>query len=575
MPKRTFLLAIVGLSASLACCGCELKEKLAAVRSRKPEKLAPPPHVEGTVAEFAALLGGGPLPVQGYGLTVGLGRSGSAEIPPHLHKHLTQVLLKHKVNSPTAGTDVLTPERMLRDMDTAVVLVGAAIPPGAPVGTRFDISVVALSKSATRSLDGGTLMPTDLRLAVGGIAMPGGPTRALASADGSIFVNPFIDPTKPAEAVKRRAGRIIGGGRVKRARPIRLRLRQADYARCDLIQRRINERFQRSQRVANALSPSTIGITIPRAWRGDYKHFLRLVTHLPLRAGPGVWEAHARKIAAAMVMPDAEHDDLALVWEAMGRQVVPLARDLYTSKRPSVAFHAARTGLRLGDEMAATVMLRFAKRAGSPFQTAAIEELGWRRELAHVLPQLRTLVDDESESVRVAAYEALLKHGDRSMVRCTDVSGLFRLDVVRSTRNYVVYATRAGEPKIVLFGRDMAVAKPIFFNPPDDLVTINARSQDEKLAVFRKIPRTGTYSDTFHIDFSVEKLITTLGSLPDRGSDGKIVGMGLTHGQVVGVLYRMCRQGDICAKFALQPLTDVQGIYRGVPAVGRPDMPDD
>jgi len=340
------------------------------------------------------------------------------------------------------------------------------------------------------------------------------------------------------------------------------------------MQRRISQRFQRSEQVANAVSHSTIRITIPRAWRNDYKHFLRLMMHLPLRTGPGLWEAHARKIAAAMNMPGADHDELALVWEAMGKQTIPVARDFYTAEDASVAFHAARTGLRLGDNMAATVLLRFAKRGSNPFQTAAIEELGRRTDMAHVLPLLRTLIDDQSESVRIAAYEALVRHGDRSTVQCIDISGQFRLDVVEATRNYAVYATRTGRPKIVLFGKHMKVAKPIFLNPPDDLVTINARSQDEKLAVFRRMPGTGRYSDTFHIDFRLETLITTLGHLPRRDSNGDIMGMGLTYGQIVGVLYRMCKEGDIRAKFVLQPPPEIQRFHRSIPAVGRPDMPE-
>jgi hypothetical protein len=43
---------------------------------------------------------------------------------------------------------------------------------------------------------------------------------------------------------------------------------------------------------------------------------------------------------------------------------------------------------------------------------------------------------------------------------------------------------------------------------------------------------------------------------------------------VVSVLQRLCRQGDIQAKFVLQPLPQVQRIYLDDTTVGRPDEPE-
>ena len=98
-----------------------------------------PPYVAGTVAEYATLVGGGELPVRGYGVVVGLGKNGSAEVPRHLQESISQYLLKKKLGSWHAGTEGITPTRFLRDLDTAVVLVEGAIPPGAPIGERFEI----------------------------------------------------------------------------------------------------------------------------------------------------------------------------------------------------------------------------------------------------------------------------------------------------------------------------------------------------------------------------------------------------------------------------------------------------
>ncbi len=58
-----------------------------------------------------------------------------------------------------------------------------------------------------------------------------------------------------------------------------------------------------------------------------------------------------------------------------------------------------------------------------------------------------------------------------------------------------------------------------------------------------------------------------------RGKDNKIQGMSLTYSQVLGVLYRMCKQGDISAKFVLQRPKEIEKMYRSTSAIGRRNMP--
>ena len=256
----------------------------------------------------------------------------------------------------------------------------------------------------------------------------------------------------------------------------------------------------------------------------------------------------------------------------MGRQTVPIFRALYASKNPPAAFHAARTGMRLGDDAATEVVLHVARSAGSSLQVPAVRELGHGEGSMQVRRVLRELLDDDNELVRVTAYESLLRLGDVTTTQRFDIAGKFKLDLVKSRRGYVIYATQTGAPRIVLFGRDMSVTKPVFFNAPGDLVTANARPVDEKLMVYRKIPRTGTYSDTFKIDFYVRTLIRTLGSRPQHDENDEIMGLGLSYSQVVSVLHRMCREGDIPAKFVLQQPPVLQRISRGT-AMGRPDVP--
>ncbi len=616
MPGKANRLIVVGaLAIFMQVAGCTQWKgwKGWSSPSAKPSNPDPtdsasklPPEVSGTVAQYAGLVGGGSLLIDGHGLVVGLGKYGSSEVPPVLRKYLDGYMRQQHVGSALADTAGIQPASIMADLDTAIVRLISVIPPGAPRGWRFDVRVAALTRTGTRSLDGGVLYPYPLFLATGEGRPPTSGAREWARAAGSIFINPFLDPNNPKDTARLREGRIIGGGVVTKARPLRLALREADYALCNTIQRRINSRFsQGTHKVANAKNPSTLELLIPPAFANDYEHFLQLVMHLPLQSDPSRWEARAVAIGQAIEKPGTNADGLALVWEAMGTQIVNSCRQHYASRNPSAAFYSARTGLRLADQSAGDVLTRIARTTGSQFQVPAVNELGNHRQFYRSRNVLRSLLDDESDLVRIAAYEALTKLGDTAMIQRQSV-GEFEVDLVKSSRNYVIYAAQSGHKRIALFGRNMQVSNPIFFDMPDPfnaslgMVTIadklvdvdanglqvnlakltpaqraNVRTTKQpRLMTFRSIPRTGRISQPFYTDFKVDTLIQALGNRAEHDLAWRIKGMDLTYGQVVAVLYRMC-EVDKCipAKFVLQHLPGRETIYRGTTTVGRPDMP--
>jgi flagellar basal body P-ring protein FlgI len=535
---------------------------------------ASPPYITDTVAEYAMLVGGSDLLVRGYGLVAGLGNNGSREVPAYVREYFTQLLLKNQALNNPDGSTMISVKAILEDLDTAVVDLWGVIPAGAPTGTRFDVFVASPPETQTHSLDGGVMfLPAEMRLAVPG-ELAGRRSRVFAEADGVIFVNPFLDPTKREDLPKLREGRIIGGGKSLEDRPLRLSLFQADYQRADLIQRRINERFGPGH-IAVAKDGSTIEITVPPAYRRDYEQFLRLLMHLPIKLTAGSLEVKAREIAEAIESSGVNHDELALVWEAIGRQVLPTVQGLYNSSNPVAAFYAARTGMRLGDSAAVPVAMAVATNRNSPLRVAAIEELGHQNLSAKVTPVLRQLLDDENESVRLAAYEALLKQGDTVKIKRVFLPKQFDMDLVESGGKPILYVSQSSQQKIVLFGKDVLIRRPIFFAAPEDLVTLSAAEGDEKLTVFRKVPRTGRSSEVFQVEPLLSDLVRLLGTLPTRGpSEEKFYGLGLTYSQVVGVLYRLCKSGDVPAEFRLQVLPDIRRIYaQGAAPLGRPDMP--
>ncbi len=566
MPRKKFFVIFEAIMLLVAGCGDSVSKAPTAAGTEMAIEV--PPHVADTVAQYAMLIGGRPMQVQNYGVVVGLGENGSSEAPPAIREDLIQYILKQRVFSQSDGTSPVSASMMLADKDTALVRVWGVIPPGAPLGTRFDVFVSAMPQTQTRSLDGGFLMPRELQMVLPRMAKR---SRSWARAGGAVFVNPFVDPSNPDELPILRRGRVIGGGEVIKSRELMLQLIQPDYARCVRIRDAINSRFQMSEPVTVAKNPSTIQLKIPFQYRREYERFLRLIMHLPIGIAPARWEAKAREIAEAMALPSAEHEELALIWEAMGRQVLPAIKEVYASKSQAAAFYAAVTGMRLGDTEGADIVAENALNPKSAFRLTAVRELGRHRRYARVLPSLHRLIDDENQLVRIAAYEALVDAGDRGLLQRIDMGGQFKLDLVKASRGYVIYAWQSREPRLVLFGKDMTVRRPLFFSAPDDFVIINGPDKTGPLSLLRKIPRTGRLSGMLQAEPQVSALIKKLTAPAELDLNGEVKGLGLTYSQIVGVLQRMCEAGHIPAEFRLQSLPEAERIYKRAETIGRPD----
>jgi hypothetical protein len=577
MPTKNLLLVcvVVLISMPLACSYFKPKAK-----ADRPPPVAPSPPVPaevlGTMAEYAVVVSGGELTVDGYGLVVGLGKNGSSECPPAIEGYLIEYLKKNGMGSPLAGTGYLQPKTIIRDLDTAVVAVRGEIPPGAAKGARFDLTVTCPPVTQTRNLDGGLLMPTELKRATGSepIIVPGRTGgKVMATSGGAVFLNPFLDIGKPSDKGKLRAGRIIGGGVSLEARAVIVQLYQPDHGRLRRLRDRINERFPVGPggvEAAKGIGNQIIELTVPAAYRDDIDHFTQLVMHLPMVGTGGQVEQHALRVGAMMEGATLRHEDLAMILEAMGQPAEGVLRSLYTSANPIAAYFAARTGLRLGDAVAVDAMLKHAS-SSSKYQIQAIEELGRRREVYRAGALLRSLLDDENNMVRLAAYEALLRRNDPT-ISSLNMDNDFTIDIVPSTRDFMIYARQSGHARIALFGKRMPVTCPMFYNAPDDLLTVNARAGDKQLTMFRKVPRTGQLSSRFYCDFLIVDMITLWGKRAEMGVDQQVQGMGLTYGQIVGSLSRMCKEGDIPARFVLQEMPDVRKISEGSTGAGRPDL---
>ena len=528
--------------------------------------------LEGTVGFYARVEGGVPLEVQGYGLVVGLAGNGSSEAPKVVRDRLVKEMGRMGIGDVRTGTSSISPNKLIDDPDTAPVIVRAVVAPGAPKGVLLDVAVSALPKSQTRSLDGGMLYLTELRAHSFGSGSAK-QSRGLVTAKGPIFVNPFGEGDDAMMIGRLRHGRVIGGGETVEARAIRLVLRQPDYRVADVLQKAINSQFPERRDVAVAKNPSAVEIRIPQDRNMTYTDFIQRVMHLYVRRGAGTAELKARTLAKLITEPNAPYEDISLIWEGLGAQVIlPVVRKLYVSADPAIAFWAARAGARVGDASAIEALARLAE-ISPEYRIAAVGELGRTGSLA-ASPILNELLNDPDATVRIAVYEAMIAGGLAGNIARYDVDGNFELHVAPSKGRYLVYATRTGKPRIVLFGAGLGVNRPVFFSTPDDLVTINANAADATLSVYRRVGRRKRLSDALEVAPDVKSLVLAMGRDATQRPDRSFRGLGLSYSQVVGVLYRLCEGKlgkKVPADFILQKPDNIDRIGIRRAPVGRRD----
>jgi hypothetical protein len=490
--------------------------------------------------------------VRGYGLVVGLGKNGSRDCPRHLRDRLIQALYKqHPFSSTVVGVEHITPERLIDDIDTAVVVVHGDIPPATVKGSSFDVMVSAVPGTQTKSLRGGRLYTTDLE-----VFRPVSPTvsitgQVLAVAAGPIFQNPF---SQDASATKSNPleGIIVGGGKATKDRRVRLVLTEPSYQRATQIQDRINAHFPGPSRTADAVTPSFVRLRIPEEYQDDTGHFLALVRALFLSRDPKFSAVRARLLSEEIIRPTAPHAQIALAFEGLGRVALPALNGLYAHPKEYVSFYAAVAGLRLGDHLACDAMVMHADGAAGKYRFQAIRALGRAKEMAGAAIALRQLIEDKDPRVQVAAYEALIERGDSTVTSARIADDNFVLDQVPTTGSNFVYVKRSGSRRIALFGRDLHCRGPLFYRAADGSVIINARAGDETLTILRTNVATGSTSPPIPAPFDLPALIRLMGSDADVDYEGHAVGLGLDYGEVAASMYNLCNDHSVNAKFILE-----------------------
>ncbi|MEQ8317834.1 MAG: flagellar basal body P-ring protein FlgI [Phycisphaerales bacterium] len=416
------LLGIVLASVS----GCKSKGRVVSPGGGVVVPFDGPSVLRGTVGASATLIGVEPTLVSGLGIVVGTKGQGG---PLPLAVEAT-VIRQLALREGARGMDMFegtpfegeSPESFIRRPDVTVVAVLGLVAPGAPQGSTFDVLVYALNNE---ELTGGSLWRTDLRL--GRPTVQGGPaTRLVGFAEGPVYVNPFAagpraNPTQ---------GRVIGGGTMTNPLELAIRLNVPSPRRTRAIASLINSRFGNSPvdrgdiasgRLTGQSDATTslVTVSIPWSYKDRPEEFLRLVAHINPDA-QGREERYVGRYVRALQEEPGSADRLAWALEALGPVSVRGATSvssLYDWPEIAPRMAALRVGARLGDPNAERPLIAIARGDNEALQIEALGLLGELGTGAMIDATLQDLAASGSVSVRVAAYEAMVRRAGMRELR--------------------------------------------------------------------------------------------------------------------------------------------------------------
>ncbi len=523
--KTVLLIAVAVLLTVCFSGGCG--ERV----GRGEQDFASTAELGATIGSLAKVLAPGPIPIEGFGLVVGLGRTGSAECPPQVRDYLKQYILRQlPANS---GLDV---EKFIDSPDTAVVLVEGVIPALASKNQYFDVRVTALPGTQTTSLDGGRLFTAELKM----LGSFGIKTRVLADAEGPVYIDKINDLR-----INKKAGYIMAGGKVLDEYKIILSLHKPDFVMSNRIRNRINGRF--GDATAKAVLSDRIEMIVPPKYREQRQRFISIVTAMFLTQEPGI---NSKRIRAYVKRLSGSGDKYSseVALEAIGNECLDDLGILLDSSDEKVRLHAARCMLNLGSDNGLAALRQIAQEKESAYRVEALESIAIGGKRNDAVSISRKLLRDDDFRIRLAAYEQLRKLDDVAIAQ-EFIGRNFYLERIAQTELKTVFISRSGQPRFVLFGAPIYCNGNIFVQSENGDVIINAPSGQKYVNIIRKHPKRPSVIMQLKSSFELGDIIRTLCDEPIQEGEKGRGGLGVSYADAAVLLKQMCDKGVVGAEF--------------------------
>lgn len=486
--------------------------------------------------------------ITGFGIVANLPGTGSAECDPELRPVLTKYIRQQM-----GGKVKFDANRFISSPNTAVVRVDGTIPSAAIKGQKFDINVTALSSTQTTSLDGGTLYTTTLMQRQGYVRFSQF-GKTLATAAGPVYIDKLGD-TK----INLKSAYIIGGGTVKMPVKLSLFLRNPNFMMSHAIRNRINERF--GSKTARAVSAGEIRIKFPSEYNHQKARFLEMIRSLHLTNDRQTQTKRIKQLVDQLrTAKNKLKSEIAL--EAIGRTALDDLVGLLDDPDESVRFFVARCMLRIGDNRSPATLRKIIADRNSRYRLAAVNAIGSGARRNDAIAILSTVLGDDDFAIRFAAYEQMVKLEDISVSQ-TSIAGGFTVDNVLHDGKKIIYASRSGSAKVVLFGAPIYCEKDIFVETEGSEIVINAVPGEKYVSLMRKHPQKPTLIGPLKSTFNVKDIIRTL-CQHGNTSKGKTLrpGLGVSYSKMLALLQQMCQSGAIKAEFVAGGVSRTDNIGR-------------
>ena len=515
-------------------CGCRGQFKLGG-GVKKP---APPTDVGATIGSLVEVVTPPSIPVEGYGLVGSLNGTGSSECPPQLRAYLKRYIL---AQLPSQKIDV---DKLIDSPNTAVVFIEGVMPSIPSKNQSFDVKVTALQGTRTTSLEGGWLYSAELKT-VGSIGLA---TKLIADAAGPVFIDKIT-----ASDTDKRTGYILAGGRVLEDFRILLAVRKPDYRSTSDIRNRLNELFGAD--AARAVSPGRIEVTVPDRYREQKEKFVSLIKATYLTQTPQLTEERVKTfIRRLAVFQDKDESEIAL--EAIGNESISKLAVLLNSADERVRLRAARCMLNLGSDAGLDVLRQIAFNKGSACRLEALEAITAGASRGDAAVVSRKLLRDEDFNICLAAYEQLRKLEDIAVTQ-EFIRRNFYLEQITQTQHKVIFVSRSGQPRIVIFGAPIRCRDNTFVQSSDGNIIINAPAGQKDVTLTRKHPRRPSVAASMKSSFELGDIVRTLCEEPAEKGEEASRGLGVSYSEMTALLKQMCDRGAVKADFRAGPLPKI------------------
>lgn len=412
------------------------------------------------------------------------------------------------------------PNEVLRSPDTALVLLRGYIPPGVAKGDRFDLEVRTPSRSNTKSLRGGWVLPARMtELAVLGQQIRAGRVRAIG--EGAILVDPSAGDDDGEDLAAATRGRILGGGVARQTRDLGLVISQDHQSirMSTTIAKAIGDRFQtydggRKLGVAEAKTEEFVSLKMHPRYKDNITRFVRVVRSLPLKESPSELQERLVLLESQLLDP-LTASTAALRLEAIGGDAaVERLMVGIQSTDIEVRFYAAEA-LAYLDKTEGVPVLAEAARDEPAFRAHSLTALSAMDDVV-AYDALRTLLASESAETRYGAFRALWAMNPTDPMLGKDrLGGAFGYHVLDVGGPPMVHATRSGRPELVLFGGDQRFDLPLVLDAGPDILVNGLTGDEVTVSRFRSGESTLKRTTDTSVDSVVRAIVEVGGDYPD------------------------------------------------------------